>query len=197
MLRDVRVDADCLLGDWGAGFAMAQARLGPGGCTIACAPLASANWRWNWPPSARERQAFGHYLGDFANLQDWPAESRLEIDQARLLVLRTAWMLDQTALTVEPTRCAPRWPPSRWWLRGCSRAWWTVPCRFWCHGAVTDTAGVLLTWGRALHLMDGPDEVHLRTRWPVTNWLGRVRSAGATAAYFTTPQQMATPPRIR
>jgi acyl-CoA dehydrogenase len=52
------------------------------------------------------------------------------------------------------------------------------------------------TWGRALHLMDGPDEVHLRTVARFELAQGRAR-AGATAAYFTTPEQMLAPPRIR
>lgn len=52
------------------------------------------------------------------------------------------------------------------------------------------------TWGRALHLMDGPDEVHLRG--VARHELARARTRrGATAAYFTTPEQLLTPPRIR
>ncbi|HEY9096699.1 MAG TPA: acyl-CoA dehydrogenase family protein, partial [Hydrogenophaga sp.] len=91
VLRQVRVPADHLLGDWGAGFAMAQARLGPGRvhhcmrtigqCELA---LALATER------ALERQSFGRHLADYANVQEWIAQSRIEIDQARLLVLRCA-----------------------------------------------------------------------------------------------------------
>jgi acyl-CoA dehydrogenase len=96
LLRNVRVPVDALLGAWGEGFAMAQTRLGPGRvhhcmrtigqCELA---LALAGER------TLERQAFGKYLSDFANVQDWIAESRIEIDQARLLVLHVAWLLDQ------------------------------------------------------------------------------------------------------
>ncbi|MBC7599580.1 MAG: acyl-CoA dehydrogenase, partial [Polaromonas sp.] len=52
------------------------------------------------------------------------------------------------------------------------------------------------TWGRALHLMDGPDEVHLRTvaRYELAQARARM---GTTAAYFTTPEQLQAPPRIR
>jgi len=52
------------------------------------------------------------------------------------------------------------------------------------------------TWGRALHLMDGPDEVHLRTVARHELNQGRAR-AGSSADYFTTPEQMRAPPRIR
>jgi acyl-CoA dehydrogenase len=54
----------------------------------------------------------------------------------------------------------------------------------------------LWTWGRALHLMDGPDEVHLRT--VARHVLAQAQShLGQSAAYFTLPEQMAAPPRIR
>jgi len=52
------------------------------------------------------------------------------------------------------------------------------------------------TWGRALHLMDGPDEVHLRTVARHELAQGRAR-AGSSAAYFTTPEQLLALPRIR
>ncbi len=87
LFQDVRVPVANRLGDEGAGFALAQARLGPGRvhhcmrsigqCELAL-ELMSAR--------ALERRAFGRALGDFANVQDWIAHSRIEIDQARLLV---------------------------------------------------------------------------------------------------------------
>jgi acyl-CoA dehydrogenase len=96
VFRNVRVPAANLLGRHGAGFAMAQARLGPGRihhcmrtigqCELALALMCERTL---------ERHAFGKYLSDFSNVQEWIAESRLEIDQARLLVLRSAWLLDQ------------------------------------------------------------------------------------------------------
>ena len=95
LFQDVRVPIANRLGDEGAGFALAQARLGPGRvhhcmrsigqCELAL-ELMSAR--------ALERRAFGRALGDFANVQDWIAHSRVEIDQARLLVLRAAWRID-------------------------------------------------------------------------------------------------------
>ncbi|WP_372662202.1 acyl-CoA dehydrogenase family protein, partial [Hydrogenophaga sp.] len=80
VFRDVRLPADHLLGGWGEGFAMAQARLGPGRvhhcmrtigqCELAL-ELASER--------ALERQTFGKYLSDYANVQEWIALSRIEI----------------------------------------------------------------------------------------------------------------------
>jgi acyl-CoA dehydrogenase len=51
------------------------------------------------------------------------------------------------------------------------------------------------TWGRALHFMDGPDEVHLRS--VARHELAQARSMGASSAWFTTPEQLLAPPRIR
>jgi acyl-CoA dehydrogenase len=128
VLHNVRVPAGHLLGDWGAGFAMAQARLGPGRvhhcmrtigqCELALLPGASARWSARlWQAAVRQ-----------ANVQEWMAESRIEIDQARLLVLHAAWLLDQGA-RADARQVRGVSPPSRWWPRACSSAWWTAPCR--------------------------------------------------------------------
>ena len=92
---NVRVPAANLLGEEGAGFALAQARLGPGRihhcmrtigqCEVALELMVER---------ALQRKAFGRNLADYANVQDWIAEGRMEIDQARLLCLRAAWMMD-------------------------------------------------------------------------------------------------------
>jgi acyl-CoA dehydrogenase len=94
--EDVRVPVSNLLGEEGRGFALAQARLGPGRihhcmrtigqCEVAIELMCER---------ALGRRAFGRNLADFANVQDWIAESRMEIDQARLLVLRAAWTMDR------------------------------------------------------------------------------------------------------
>jgi acyl-CoA dehydrogenase len=199
LLRDVRVSADHLLGEWGAGFAMAQARLGPGRvhhcmraigqCELA---LALATER------TLERQAFGKYLSDFSNVQDWIAESRMEIDQARLLVLQVAWMLDQEPGAIEPGAlraqvAAIKVVAARLQSRVVDRAMQV----FGAMGLSPDTPlAFFWTWGRALHLMDGPDEVHLRTVARHELAQARLR-AGSTAEYFTTPEQMQALPRIR
>ena len=198
LLQGVRVPASHLLGGWGEGFAMAQARLGPGRvhhcmrtigqCELA---LALATER------TLERQTFGRYLSDYANVQDWIAESRIEIDQARLLVLQTAWLLDQgDAADVGRTRAqvaAIKVVAARLQTRVVDRAMQV----FGAMGLSPDTPlAQFWSWGRALHLMDGPDEVHLRS--VARHELAQARAhMGEGSAWFTTPEQLQAPPRIR
>jgi acyl-CoA dehydrogenase len=197
LLRDVRVPADHLLGAWGEGFAMAQARLGPGRVHHCMRAIGQCELALELTSERTlERQAFGKYLSDFSNVQDWIAESRIEIDQARLLVLHVAWALDQG--TAEPAQlraqvAAIKVVAARLQTRVVDRAMQA----FGAMGLSPDTPlAYFWTWGRALHLMDGPDEVHLRT--VARHELAQARTRmGATAAYFTTPEQLQTPPRIR
>jgi acyl-CoA dehydrogenase len=199
VLRDVRVSADDLLGSWGEGFAMAQARLGPGRVHHCMRAIGQCELALELATERTlERQAFGKYLSDFSNVQEWIAESRIEIDQARLLVLQVAWMLDQPVGEVEPGTlraqvAAIKVVAARLQSRVVDRAMQV----FGAMGLSPDTPlAYFWTWGRALHLMDGPDEVHLRT--VARNELARGRSrAGSTSAYFTTPEQMLALPRIR
>jgi acyl-CoA dehydrogenase len=199
VLRDVRVGFENLLGDWGAGFAMAQARLGPGRVHHCMRAIGQCELALELATERTlERQAFGKYIADFSNVQDWIAESRMEIDQARLLVLQVAWMLDQPAGVVEPGAlraqvAAIKVVAARLQSRVVDRAMQI----FGAMGLSPDTPlAFFWTWGRALHLMDGPDEVHLRTVARHELNQGRAR-AGSSADYFTTPEQMRVPPRIR
>ncbi len=199
VLRDARVSADHLLGAWGEGFAMAQARLGPGRVHHCMRAIGQCELALELATERTlERQAFGKYLSDFSNVQDWIAESRMEIDQARLLVLQVAWMLDQPAGVVAPAAlraqvAAIKVVAARLQSRVVDRAMQV----FGAMGLSPDTPlAFFWTWGRALHLMDGPDEVHLRTVARHELAQGRAR-AGSTAAYFTTPEQMQALPRIR
>ena len=158
---DVRVPAANILGDEGKGFAIAQARLGPGrihhcmrsiGQCEAALDLMCAR--------ALERKAFGKALGDYANIQDWIAESRMEIDQARLYVLRAAWMMDMHGNKAARTEVsAIKVVVSRMQTRILDRAIQV----FGAKGLTNDTPlAFLWTWGRALRFIDGPDEVHNR-----------------------------------
>ena len=182
LLRDVRVPVANRLGDEGAGFALAQARLGPGRvhhcmrsigqCELAL-ELMSAR--------ALERRAFGQRLGDFANVQDWIAESRVEIDQARLLVLHAAWRMDtQGNAAARIDVAAIKLVAARLQTRVLDRAMQV----FGAMGLTPDTPlAQLWSWGRAMRFLDGPDEVHLRSIARAE--LARARaSAGTTSAYL-------------
>ncbi len=195
VFREVRVPAGNLLGQEGAGFAMAQARLGPGRvhhcmrtigqCELALSLMCERTL---------ERHLFGKYLADFANVQEWIAESRLEIDQARLLVLRAAWRLDQGQLErARADVAAIKVVTARLQTRVVNRAMQV----FGAMGLSPDTPlAYFWTWGRALQLLDGPDEVHLRS--VARAELAQAREKrGATAAYFTLPEQLRAAPRIR
>ena len=93
---DVRVPVDHRLGDEGAGFALAQARLGPGRVHHCMRTIGQCELALEMMcERALTRRTFGKYLSDFANVQEWIAHSRVEIDQARLLVLQAAWKLDR------------------------------------------------------------------------------------------------------
>ncbi len=197
VLRNVQVPADHLLGEWGAGFAMAQARLGPGRVHHCMRSIGQCELALELATERTlERHAFGKYLSDFSNVQEWLAESRIEIDQARLLVLQVAWMLDQPGTDSGALRAqvaAIKVVAARLQSRVVDRAMQV----FGAMGLSPDTPlAYFWTWGRALHLMDGPDEVHLRTVARHELAQGRAR-AGSTAAYFTTPEQMLALPRIR
>ena len=162
VLRDVHIGADHLLGTAGAGFAMAQARLGPGRvhhamrsigqCELALALMCER---------ALVRRAFGKRIADQANVLDWIAQSRVEIDQARLLVLHAAWRMDRegnAAARVDAS--AIKLVTARLQTRVLDRAMQV----FGAMGLTPDTPlARLWSWGRALRLLDGPDEVHLRS----------------------------------
>lgn len=160
--HNVRVPAANLLGEEGAGFALAQARLGPGRihhcmrtigqCEVALELMVER---------AMGRKAFGRDLCDFANVQDWIAEGRMEIEQARLLCLRAAWMMDRHGNKAARTEVsAIKVVAARLQTKLADRAMQV----FGAAGLSNDTPlAFIYSWGRALRFIDGPDEVHLRT----------------------------------
>ena len=139
---------------------------------------------------------FGHHLSDYANIQEWLALSRIEIDQARLLVLQVAWLLDQAQtekFELMAKVAAIKVVAARLQVKVVDRAIQI----FGAMGLSPDTPlAYFWTWGRALQLMDGPDEVHLRTVGRYELQQARCRM-GASANYFTTPEQMTRPVNIR
>jgi acyl-CoA dehydrogenase len=158
----VRVPASNMLGQEGEGFALAQARLGPGRihhcmrsigqCEVALELMIER---------ALQREAFGRKIGDYANVQDWIAEGRMEIDQARLLCLRAAWMMDTQGNKAARTEVsAIKVAATRLQTKIADRAMQV----FGAGGLSNDTPlAFIYSWGRALRFIDGPDEVHLRT----------------------------------
>lgn len=183
LFRQVRVPVANRLGQPGEGFAMAQARLGPGRVHHCMRTIGQCELALELMcERALERRAFGKLLGDYENIREWIAESRLEIDQARLLVLRAAWMMDRGGNAAARVDVAAiKLVAARLQTRVVDRAIQV----FGAMGLSPDTPlAYLYTWGRALRLLDGPDEVHLRT--VAREELRKARdNLGSTAAYYT------------
>ena len=197
VFKAVRVPKDHLLGAWGQGFQLGQARLGPGRVHHCMRTIGQCELALELATErALERQAFGRHLSDYANVQEWLAQSRIAIDQARLLVLQVAWMLDQGQMDPHLLRAkvaAIKVVAAQLQTRVVDRAMQV----FGAMGLSPDTPlAYFWTWGRALHLMDGPDEVHLRTvaRYEFEKMKNKM---GQGSDYFTTPEQMQRPARIR
>jgi acyl-CoA dehydrogenase len=159
LLDGVRVPADALVGGEGDGFAIAQARLGPGRIHH-CMRLIGAAERALELMCRRttERVAFGRPIADQGVVQHWIAQSRVRIEQARLLVLKTAWLMDtvgnQGAHTeIQAIKIAV--PQTVEWI---------LDKAIQAHGGagVSQDVPLALLWAsaRMLRLADGPDEVH-------------------------------------
>jgi len=162
LYRDVRVPATNLVHEEGAGFAIAQARLGPGRIHHCMRSIGQSELALELMCArAAERRTFGHYLHQHGTVAEWIARSRIEIDQARLLVLKAAWLIDRygaKGAAREVSMIKALVPQVH--TAVCDRAMQV----FGAMGLSNDTPLALLwTWGRVLRLADGPDEVHLRT----------------------------------
>ncbi|MFO1293779.1 MAG: acyl-CoA dehydrogenase family protein [Rubrivivax sp.] len=162
VFRDVRVPASNLLHQEGAGFAIAQARLGPGRIHHCMRSIGQCELALELMcERAAERKSFGRYLHQHANIGDWIARSRIEIDQARLLVLKAAWLIDRHGVKAAAREVAM--------IKALVPSVQTAVCdrAIQIHGAMglsPDTPlASLWMWGRILRIADGPDEVHLRS----------------------------------
>jgi len=133
---------------------------------------------------AKERKTFGKHLYEHGAVAKWIALSRCEIEQARLLVLKTAWMIDNVGAKAAATEISMiKAIVPRIQVTIVDRAMQT----FGAMGLSPDTPlPDLWTWGRALRIADGPDEVHLRSI--AKRELKKDRSnIGAAAAFLTPP----------
>lgn len=162
LFRDVHVASTDLIHDEGSGFAIAQARLGPGRIHHCMRSIGQSELALELMcERTAGRRAFGKYLHEHGTVAEWIAQSRIEIDQARLLVLKTAWMMDRHGAKAAAKEIAMiKALVPRVHTAVCDRAMQT----FGAMGLSADTPlAMLWTWGRALRLADGPDEVHLRS----------------------------------
>ncbi|HEX2738150.1 MAG TPA: acyl-CoA dehydrogenase family protein [Acidimicrobiia bacterium] len=160
LFDNVRVPATNLLGEEGGGFALAQARLGPGRIHHCMRAIGLAEWALQLMcERAQQRIAFGKPLAQQGVVQDRIAESRIEIEQARLLTMKAAWLMDTvgnkgarfeiSAIKVVAARVATTVIDRAIQLFG--------------GAGVTDDwpLAAMYAHARTLHLVDGPDEVHM------------------------------------
>ncbi|MFT5644326.1 MAG: acyl-CoA dehydrogenase [Janthinobacterium sp.] len=187
VFKDVRVPVTNLLGEEGSGFALAQARLGPGRIHHCMRSIGAAELALElMVERSQQRSTFGKLLHQHGIVSEWIARSRIEIDQARLLVLKTAWMIDKVgarAARKEISMIKALVPTVHTTV--CDRAMQT----FGAMGISPDTPlADHWTWGRALRYADGPDEVHLQSiaRLEIKH---SAQTPGATAAYLTPPKR--------
>jgi acyl-CoA dehydrogenase len=159
--EDVRVPATDLLKGEGEGFAISQARLGPGRIHHCMRVIGMAERALELMcRRATERVTFGSPLADRANIADWIAEARIAIEQTRLLTLKAAWMMDTVGNKAARTEIAAIK------VAAPQMALTIVDRAIQVHGAagVTDDFPLASAWAhlRTLRLADGPDEVHKR-----------------------------------
>jgi len=159
--KNVRVPVSNLLGELGGGFTMSQARLGPGRIHHCMRSIGQAELALQMMVErAQERKTFGRYLYDHGAVLDWIGRSRIEIEQARLLVLRAAWKIDKVgakAAADDISLIKALIPTLQTTV--VDRAMQT----FGAMGISPDTPlPDMWTQGRSLRYADGPDEVHIR-----------------------------------
>jgi acyl-CoA dehydrogenase len=158
----VRVPAGNILLGEGEGFRIAQERLGPGRIHHCMRAIGMAERALELMcERVTSRVAFGVPIADQGVVQEWIAESRIRIEQARLLVLKTAWLMDTVGnkgARVEVSAIKAAVP---------EMANWVIDRAIQAHGGggVSQDFPLAELWAgvRTLHLADGPDEVHKRS----------------------------------
>ncbi|WP_406280140.1 acyl-CoA dehydrogenase family protein [Nocardia sp. NBC_00881] len=181
VFADVRVPATDVLKGEGEGFAISQARLGPGRIHHCMRAIGMAERALELMCArAESRNTFGQKLSERANIQDWIAEARIAIEQTRLLTLKAAWMMDTVgnkAARVEIAAIKVAAPTMA--LQIIDRA-----IQVHGGGGVTNDFPLASMYAhlRTLRLADGPDEVHKRSIARAE--LGKVRAKVDTPAAF-------------
>ncbi|MET7328083.1 acyl-CoA dehydrogenase family protein [Nonomuraea sp. NPDC005650] len=162
LFEDVRVPAANLLGGEGEGFALAQGRLGPGRMHYAMRAVGFAERALELMcRRVLDREAFGGPLADQGVVREWIARSRIEIEQLRLLVLKSAWLMDTVGNAAARMEVAAIKVAA---LEVAHRVVDRAVQAFGAAGVSDDTVlARLFAITRALRIADGPDEVHLRT----------------------------------
>jgi acyl-CoA dehydrogenase len=160
--RDVRVPATNLIAGEGDGFAIAQARLGPGRIHHCMRQIGAAERAVELMcRRVIQRTAWGGPLADQGVIQDWIAESRVRIESARLLVLKTAWLMDTVGNKGAHTEIQA--------IKIATPAMteWVLDKAIQAHGAggISQDFPLAHLWAsaRTLRFADGPDEVHKRS----------------------------------
>ncbi|MEU4714347.1 acyl-CoA dehydrogenase family protein [Micromonospora purpureochromogenes] len=157
--HDVRVPVENLIGGEGDGFAIAQARLGPGRIHHCMRSIGVAEQAVELMCArAEQRTAFGRPLAEQGVIRDWIAESRVRIEQLRLLVLKTAWLMDTVGnkgahTEIQAIKIATP-----------ATVQWILDKAIQVHGAAGLSQDFPLAGAyariRTLRFADGPDEVH-------------------------------------
>ena len=156
---DVRVPASNLLVGEGQGFLIAQARLGPGRIHHCMRAIGAAERALELMcKRADERETFGKPVSTRSNIRDWIAEARIDIEMARLLVYKTAWLMDTVGNQHARIEISGiKFAVPNICLKIVDRA-----IQVHGGGGVSDDFPLAMMWAglRTLRLADGPDEVH-------------------------------------
>ncbi len=159
---NVRVPASNILGEEGGGFAIAQARLGPGRIHHCMRSIGAAQYALELMcKRAAERIAFGKPLSEQGMVQDWIAQSKIEIEQARLLTLKAAWTIDTLGKKAAQDEIAMiKIAAPALHTNVVNRA-----IQLFGGAGVSSDFPLASMWahGRVMHIVDGPDEVHKRS----------------------------------
>ncbi len=161
LFKNVHVPMSNLLGEEGSGFAIAQARLGPGRIHHCMRSVGTAQRALELMcERAATRIAFGKPLAEQGMVQDWIASSQIEIEQARLLTLKAAWTIDNLGKKAAQNEIAM--------IKIAVPAMHTTvvnrAMQLFGAAGVSNDFPLALMWahGRTMHIVDGPDEVHKR-----------------------------------